>query len=180
MIAALRRPKSKKAKCRISKGFISLRENCLSRTTLGIKCTARHFPFVHVYIHPFRISRVTWRIRGFRMRIGFLAFVLLACSPFVAAQDNCPEGFRFVGTLSGTGTDLNPFDKRQAVKLPENATLDESFQQKNVRVTNRKSGAHSNMQASDIPRGILVITHGDEDEVYQPGWAVSAPELKAI
>jgi len=114
------------------------------------------------------------------MRIGFLAFVLLACSPFVAAQDNCPEGFRFVGTLSGTGTDLNPFDKRQAVKLPENATLDESFQQKNVRVTNRKSGAHSNMQASDIPRGILVITHGDEDEVYQPGWAVSAPELKAI
>ena len=114
------------------------------------------------------------------MRIGFLAFVLLSFSPWVAAQNNCPEGFRFVGTLSGTGADLNPFDKREAVKLPENATLDESFQQKNVRVTNGKSGAHSSMQASDIPKGILVITHGKEDEVYEPGWAVSEPELRAI
>jgi hypothetical protein len=114
------------------------------------------------------------------MRIGFLAFVLLSFSPFVAAQDNCPEGFRFVGRLSGTGTESNPFDKRKAVKLPANASLDESFQQKNVRVTNGKSGARSSMQAEDIPKGILVITRGKEDEVYEPGWAVSEPELKVI
>ncbi|HZI55814.1 MAG TPA: hypothetical protein VFF39_03510 [Verrucomicrobiae bacterium] len=114
------------------------------------------------------------------MRIRFLVFVLLSFSPWIVAQDNCPEGFRFVGTLSGTGTESNPFNQRQALKLPENATLDESFQQKNIRITNGKSGAHSNTQANDIPKGILVITHGREDEVYQPGWAVSEPELKAI
>jgi hypothetical protein len=114
------------------------------------------------------------------MRVRFLAFVLLSFCPWVAAQDNCPEGFRFVGTLSGTGTELNPFDKRETIKLPKNATPDESFQQKNVRVTNGKNGARSNMQAKDIPQGILVITHGKEDKVYEPGWAVSEPELKVI
>ena len=66
------------------------------------------------------------------------------------------------------------------VKLPENATLDESFQQKNVRATNGKSGARSNMTAQDIPKGLLIITSGKEDDIYEPGWAVSNPELKAI
>jgi hypothetical protein len=109
-----------------------------------------------------------------------LAFVLLSLSPWAAGQHNCPEGFQFVGTLSGTGTPLNPFDKRETVKLPENATLDESFQQKNVRATNGKSGARSDMQGNDMPKGVLVIAYGKEDDVYQPGWAVSEPELKVI
>jgi hypothetical protein len=66
------------------------------------------------------------------------------------------------------------------VKLPENATPDQSFQQKNVRATNGKSGARSNMRAQDIPKGILIIPSGESDPVYEPGWAVSDPELKAI
>jgi hypothetical protein len=64
--------------------------------------------------------------------------------------------------------------------FPENATQDESFQQKNVRATNGKSGARSNMRGQDIPKGVLIITSGKEDDVYKPGWAVSDPELKAI
>jgi hypothetical protein len=66
------------------------------------------------------------------------------------------------------------------VKFPENATLDQSFQQKKVRVTNGKSGAHSNLRPQDIPKGVLVVAYGKEDPVYEPGWAVSDPELKGI
>jgi len=82
-------------------------------------------------------------------------------------------------TLSGTGSQGSPFDERKSVKLPENATPDQSFQQKNVRATNGKSGARSNMRAQDIPKGILIIPSGESDPVYEPGWAVSDPELKA-
>jgi len=66
------------------------------------------------------------------------------------------------------------------VRLPENATPDQSFQQKNVRSTNGKSGARSTMRPEDLPKGILVIASGKEDKVYEPGWAVSDPELKGI
>ena len=114
------------------------------------------------------------------MRVAFLAFVLFSLSPWAVGQHNCPEGFRYVGTLSGSGSESNSFDKRMTVKLPENATPDESFQQKNVRVTNGKSGARSSMRPQDIPKGILVIASGKEDKVYEPGWAVSDPELKGI
>lgn len=114
------------------------------------------------------------------MRVAFLTFVLLSLSPWAAGQHNCPEGLRYVGTLSGSGSESNPFDKRVTVKFPEDASLDESFQQKNVRATNGKSGAHSNMRPQDIPKGVLVITSGKEDKVYEPGWAVSDPELKGI
>lgn len=114
------------------------------------------------------------------MRVAFLTLGLLLLSPWAAGQHNCPEGFRYVGTLSGTGSESNPFDKRVAVKFPGNATLDDSFQQKNVRATNGKSGARSNMRPQDIPKGVLVITSGKEDKVYEPGWAVSDPELKGI
>ena len=64
------------------------------------------------------------------MRVAFLTFVLLSFSPWAAGQHDCPEGFSYVNTLSGTGSESNPFDQRLAVKFPENATLDESFQQK--------------------------------------------------
>jgi hypothetical protein len=114
------------------------------------------------------------------MRVAFLAFVLLTVSPWASGQDNCPEGFRYVRTLSGTGSESDPFDKRMTVKFPENATLDESFQQKNVRATNGKSGARSNMRSQDIPKGVLIITSGKEDQIYEPGWAVSDPELRGI
>ena len=114
------------------------------------------------------------------MRVAFLTFVLLSFSPWAAGQHDCPEGFSYVNTLSGTGSESNPFDKRLAVKFPENATLDESFQQKKVRATNGKSGAQSALRAQDIPKGVLIIPYGKSDEIYRQGWAVSDPELKGI
>lgn len=114
------------------------------------------------------------------MRIAFLTLVLLLLSPWAAGQHNCPEGLRYAGTLSGAGSESNPFDKRMTLKFPENATLDETFQQKNIRATNGKSGARSNMRSQDVPKGVLVIPSGKEDKVYEPGWAVSGPELRAI
>jgi len=114
------------------------------------------------------------------MRVAFVVFVVLSLSPWAVGQHNCPEGFRYVGTFSGTGSESNPFDKRMTLKFPKNATFDQSFQQKNVRATNGKSGARSNMTSQDIPKGVLVITSGKEDNIYEPGWAVNNPELKAI
>jgi hypothetical protein len=109
----------------------------------------------------------------------------LVCSFLVAstlsrAQSNCPQGFNFAGTLSGTGSATTELDSRMTLRLPEDATLDESFQQKKVRVTNGKSGAHSSMTAQDVPRGLLIITYGKSDPLYEQGWAVSDPELKAL
>jgi hypothetical protein len=114
------------------------------------------------------------------MRITLLAVVLFSFSPWAVGQHNCPEGLRYVGTLSGTGSESSPFDKRVTVNFPENATLDESFQQKNIPATNGKGGARSTMRAQDTPKGVLVIASGKEDKIYAPGWAVSDPELKAI
>jgi hypothetical protein len=114
------------------------------------------------------------------MRLGSLALLLLLFSPWAEAQNNCPDGFRYVGTLSGTGSVSTPFDKRMTVNFPENATLDESFQQKKVHATNGKSGASSNLRPQDIPKGVLIVTYGKEDKIYEPGWAVSDPELKGI
>ena len=64
--------------------------------------------------------------------------------------------------------------------LPENATLDESYQQQNVRATNGKRGAHSSLRAEDVPKGLLIIPHGESDPFFDQGWAVSDPELKAV
>ena len=113
------------------------------------------------------------------MRLALLAFVLLSISSRATGQQ-CPEGFRYLGTLSGTGSESNPFDERVTVKFPANATFDESFQQKTVQATNGKSGARSNLRPQDIPKGVLVIAYGKEDKVYEPGWAVSDPELRGI
>ena len=36
------------------------------------------------------------------------------------------------------------------------------------------------MRSQDIPKGVLIITSGKEDQIYEPGWAVSDPELRGI
>jgi len=111
--------------------------------------------------------------------IGILLFSFFFCSR-AHSQNNCPEGFVSAGTLSGSGAASEPFNKRQTLRLPEDATLDESFQQKKVHATNGKNGASSTMDAQDIPKGILILPYGTSDGVYKQGWAVSEPELKAI
>jgi hypothetical protein len=113
-------------------------------------------------------------------RVRLLLFVVLVFSSWGIAQDNCPEGFRLAGTLSGTGSSWQSLDERQTVKFRQNVTLDESFQQTNVRATNGKNGAQSAMRPQDIPKGVLIIPHGKSDDIYRQGWAVSDPELKGI
>jgi hypothetical protein len=115
--------------------------------------------------------------------VGYVCFLLafmLLVSTLNLAQSNCPQGFVYVGTLSGTGSTSQTFDKRVTLRFPPNATLDESFQQQHVRATNGKSGAESSMRAEDIPKGVLVITYGKNDDIYNQGWAVSDPALKLL
>src|SRR5215472_943966 len=114
------------------------------------------------------------------VRVSLVALAILFFSFAAFAQNNCPQGFALAGTLSGSGAASDPFNKGVTLTLPEDATLDESFQQKKVRATNGKSGAKSNMEAQDVPKGILIIPYGESDQVYAQGWAVSAPSLKAI
>ena len=111
-----------------------------------------------------------------KRRLGFLALSFLFMSVLSTAQSNCPQGFAYVGTLSGTGSSIEEFDKKLALKLPESATLDESFQQIKVRATSAKG--KSNLRPQDIPKGILIIPHGsnDQDKV----WSVSEPRLTEI
>jgi len=49
------------------------------------------------------------------------------------AQSNWPQGFAFVGSQSGTDSHVREFDQKVDLKLPEGATLYESFQQTKVR-----------------------------------------------
>jgi hypothetical protein len=84
-----------------------------------------------------------------------LALLFLLPSPVSRAQNknNCPEGFRYAGTLSGNGSSVDGFDSRQALTLPYNARFDESYQQKELHVTNGKNGVHSSMRPQDVPKG---------------------------
>ena len=109
-----------------------------------------------------------------------VVFTFLLSATMSRAQSNCPEEFRYVGTLSGNGSGDAPLDARKTLNLPPNATLDVSFQQKSLRATNGRRGAHSSMRPQDVPKGILIIPSGVSDNVSHQGWAVSDPELKAL
>jgi len=77
-----------------------------------------------------------------------VVFTFLLSATMSRAQSNCHEEFRYVGTLSGDA----PLDVRKTLNLPPNATLDVSFQQKSLRATNGRRGAHSSMRPQDVPR----------------------------
>ena len=111
-----------------------------------------------------------------RLRIILATLGLLSMAAPLLAQHNCPQGFNYAGTLTGTGSYGIAFDERREINLPEDATIDTSFQQSNVRVRAGNPRAKSNLQAKDIPKGILIMTGGST--MYDNGWAVSAPELK--
>jgi hypothetical protein len=108
-----------------------------------------------------------------KKHVGFLIVTFLFMSLPSSAQDGCPEGFRYAGALSGTSPET--FDKTVFLKLPEYATLDESFQQPAVRATNGKKNAKSNLRPQDIPKGIHITPSGSSD--LEKVWAVSEPQL---
>ena len=113
-----------------------------------------------------------------KKHFGFLSVSFLLISSLSGAQNRCPEEFRYAGTLSGTGSRSGPFNETVVLKLPENATLDESYQQTKVRATNGKSKAQSNLRPQDIPKGIHIIPSGSSD--LEKVWAVSKPQLRKI
>jgi hypothetical protein len=75
-------------------------------------------------------------------QIVFLTFSFLFMSVLSKAQSNCPEGFVYVGNLSGTGSATQEFNKTVVLKLPEGATLDASYQQSRVRAANAEGKAN--------------------------------------
>jgi len=113
-----------------------------------------------------------------RWRVTFLTLNLLAMQSALLAQHNCPEGFRYVGKMTGTGSYGIPFNERRELILPDGATPDMSYQQKQVRARAGNELAHSDLLAKDIPKGILIITYGST--TYDQGWAVSAPQLRVV
>ena len=109
-------------------------------------------------------------------RFVLLISVLLSMCVLSSGQSNCPQGFVYVGTLSGTGSATSELNQRLSLKLPQSATLDESFHQAQVRATNTKG--KTNLRPEDIPRGILIIPHGPSEN--DKPWAVSEPQLTKI
>jgi hypothetical protein len=97
-----------------------------------------------------------WSMRTIRSAFP-LALLFLLASAVSPAQNNCPEGFRYLGTLSGYGTSVERFDARQELTLPPNTTLDDSYQQEKVRATNGKNGVHSSMRPQDVPKGFYLV-----------------------
>jgi hypothetical protein len=85
-----------------------------------------------------------------KRQIVFLTFSFLFMSVLSKAQSNCPEGFVYVGNLSGTGSATQEFNKTVVLKLPEGATLDESYQQSRVRAANAEG--KTNLRPQDIQK----------------------------
>jgi hypothetical protein len=112
-------------------------------------------------------------------RAGLLAFVFLVMSSLASAQHNCPQRFRYAGTLSGTGSVVSEFNERIEINLPEDATIDTTYQQANVRSQGGSVKPRAgSLVAKDIPKGILIIPYGSTD--LEKGWSVSAPKLVGI
>jgi len=111
---------------------------------------------------------------------GFLFSIALLMSPISLAQSACPDGFRYAGTLSGYGSFSTDVDKMVYVKLPIGAKLDTSYQQTQVTSTNDRSGTHSQLRPEEIPKGIYISPRGKSDQIYEPTWAVSKPELSTV
>jgi hypothetical protein len=109
-------------------------------------------------------------------RAGLLTLSFLLMPALNSAQSNCPQGFVYAGTLSGAGSFVEAFDNTKVLRLPANATLDESFQQTKARATS--ANGKSNLSPKDIPKGILIIPHGSNDR--EKMWSVSEPRLIEI
>ena len=109
-----------------------------------------------------------------------LLSIVLVTSSFGIAQSECPEGFRFAGNLSGSGSASSAFDQIVRTRFPRGATLDTSYQQTEVQATKGGSGVNSRLRPQDIPKGIFISPSGKSDDVYHQRWAVSDPKLEAL
>lgn len=108
-----------------------------------------------------------------------LAIVVFCTSSLALAQHNCPQSFRYAGTLSGSGSIVSEFNERREINLPQGATIDTTYQQTSVRSHGGSvTPGSDDLRAKDIPKGIHVIPYGSTD--LQKGWSVSAPKLVAI
>ena len=110
-------------------------------------------------------------------RDGLLTLSLLFVPSVILAQtlhDRCPEALRYVGTLRGNGSLVEPLNKQFEISLPENATLDTSYQQTKVVIDN----THGKLRPDGIPKGIHIVPYGESDVGKE--WAVRDPELKAV
>ena len=109
-----------------------------------------------------------------------LSFVVLFVpSPSLAqgVLEQCPAGFRYVGTLKGTGSFVEPLDKTLEIKLPANATIDTSYQQTEV-VAHGGKAASWNLRSQNIPKGIHIVPYGQD--MNGKAWGVSDPSLKTV
>jgi hypothetical protein len=111
-------------------------------------------------------------------RIALLIAALLSSATLSSAQQNCPEGFNHVGTLYGSGSNGQPFNKVLEMRLPMNATLDTSYRQTSFQATNGKGGATSTLTGKNIPAGVYVVAYGSEDN--DKGWSVNEPQLRIV
>jgi hypothetical protein len=106
-----------------------------------------------------------------------LALILLFISSVSVAQNSCPDGFRYAGTLQGSAAYMTSFSKRVEINLPENAMPDVSYQQATVRAEDGRIKEHSNLRPQDIPAGFHIVPYGSAGD---GGWAVSRPELRVV
>jgi len=104
---------------------------------------------------------------------GFFTVSFLLISSLISAQNTCPQGFSYAGTLSGS--DSEEFSETVFLKLPLYATLDESYQQAEVQATKGKRKTQSNLRPQDIPKSIHITPYGSSD--HEKVWAVSRPQL---
>ena len=93
------------------------------------------------------------------------------------AHGKCPADLDYVGTIKGSGSFVELLDKRLEIELPENATLNTSYQQTKF-VANGGKGAHSKLRAEDVPKGIYIVPYGQGDA--GKAWDVSDPKLKTV
>jgi hypothetical protein len=110
-------------------------------------------------------------------RVGLLILGLLFSAPSILAQHSCPEGSRYVGTLSLTGS-YGEAEEKKEIEFPLGATIDTSYQQTSIRPRGGNPKAQSNLRAEDIPRGIQITPSGTTS--LGKGWAVSKPELRQV
>jgi len=121
-----------------------------------------------------------WKIANSRrpyacLTCWVIAFLAPSLCSGQGTHDKCPADFNYVGTIKGTGSFVELLDKRLEIQLPENASLDTSYQQTKI-VADGGKGTHSNLRAEDIPKGIHIVPYGQGDE--GKAWDVSEPKLK--